>query len=744
MLFKQATPTLLLGLGVATILTTVLWSQTDRVWLSTWISLLVVVTVLRVALVSAFFRLLPTNLKRWETFYAVGAAIGGTVWGAAGWLLEVTPSLLYQVLIMVALAGNTAGAIASNAASYRTYLVFLVPTLAPLAVWELQSGQPTGVAIAAMVMLFACLLAVTALNYHRNLIESLRIRRENLLLSTEIRLAASVFDNSLQGVIITDIEERIVKINPAVTEITGYSASDANGTPLRQWLSDEDDVTFRQTVTTAIDSTGKWEGETWYRRKNGEVFPVWQSITTVTNQRGEPARRIVIFGDISERKRAEDKIRRIAYQDALTNLPNRRVFEDRLGHAIERAKRHGIRFAVLFVDLYNFRSINDSLGYQAGDQLLRATAQRLQQRVRQEDTVARIDADKFGLIIEAIITAGDAETVAQNAVAALKSPLNLRAGEINPACSIGIAICPQDGLDAGALIGNVDTALNQAVKQGENCYRFYSTTMSLEAAERLSMEWALRRAIERNELVLYYQPQYSLALGRVVGAEALVRWQHPERGLLPPGDFIFLAEETKLIHPLSRWVLRRAVRDWRELAQNRKQPLRLSVNVSGHQFSQPDFVPSVAGELRDGGIPPEQLELEITESVLIHDARAATAILQQLKDLGVRIAMDDFGTGYSSLSYLATLPIDTVKIDRAFISGLGTNKSNMALVKAVLQMCEALKLEVVAEGVETEAEALALQELGGDIFQGYLFSRPVAKELFSEKIASTRLNLVAG
>lgn len=359
-----------------------------------------------------------------------------------------------------------------------------------------------------------------------------------------------------------------------------------------------------------------------------------------------------------------------------------------------------------------------------------------------EDTLARLEGDKFGLILEAITNAGDAETVAQNIVNAIRTPLALGHGEINPSCSIGIGVCPEDGLDVGTLRENVDTALNQAMKDGGNCFRFYSTSMSFEASERLGMEWGLRRAIEHNELVLYYQPQYSLRQGRVIGMEALVRWQHPERGLLAPNSFIPLAEETKLIVPLSRWVAHRATRDWPDLTQRGARPLRLSINVSAQDFPQSNFVTSVALALRESRMPPAQLELEITEAVLIRDAQLAAETLRRLKDIGVRIAIDDFGTGYSSLSYLAKLPIDTIKIDRAFIRDLDTDKSNIALVTAILQLCQSLKLEVIAEGVETAAEAAALKRLGGDMFQGFLFSRPVPKELFLEKIASAPPNLL--
>jgi diguanylate cyclase (GGDEF)-like protein/PAS domain S-box-containing protein len=591
--------------------------------------------------------------------------------------------------------------------------------------------------VVSLTVLFACLVAVTALHYHRNLLQSLRMRRENLLLDAEIRLAASVFENSLQGVIVTDNAERIVKINPAVTEITGYTAAEALGRNWSHWLADEHRTTYRETVVPALAGTGKWEGEAAYRRKSGELLPVWQTVTASLDTAGATLGRIVIFSDNSERKRAEDQIRRIAYQDALTGLSNRRVFEDRLGNAVERARRHGVRIGVVFVDLCRFRGINDSLGYHVGDELLRATARRLQQRLRREDTLARLEGDKFGVILEAIGNASDAETVAKGMIEALAAPLRLGDESLIPASSIGVAVSPQDGEDVAALMENADTALNQAAKQGENRYCFYSTNMSREASERLTMEWALRRAIERNELVLHYQPQYSMARRGVVGMEALVRWQHPERGLLGPGEFIALAEESGLIVPLSRWVLRRALSDWHALNEPGAAPLRLSVNVSAQQFPQPDFVASVAAALKESGVPPGELELEITESVLVGDSTAAAATLRELKDLGVRIALDDFGTGYSSLSYLANLPLDTVKIDRAFIRDLDTNASHQALVRAILQMCHALELEVVAEGVETEAEALALRRLGGNVFQGFLFSKALSSELFSYARART-------
>ncbi|MBI3898851.1 MAG: EAL domain-containing protein [Gammaproteobacteria bacterium] len=733
LLYRQATPTLVMSFGIAALLGAVLWYETHPTWLMAWISAVVVVTLLRIVVTLAFRRSHSPEPKRWERIYTLGAVIGGSTWGLAGWLPEYTPSLVHQLFIVLTLAGITAATIVSTGASYRAYLSFLIPALMPLTVWEIQSDQYASISVAVLVALFGSTLALTAFSYHRNLLQSLRMRRENILLDAEIRLTARVFDDTLQGTLITDVDGRITKINPAATAITGYSVAEATGTPLRRWLSDQNAAAFHDAVMATVRTTEKWEGEAWYRRKNGEAFPVWQTITTVHDRHGTAVGRIVVFGDISERKREEDQIRRIAYQDPLTKLPNRRVFEDRLDHAVKRTKRRGARFAILFVDLYHFRAINDSLGYHAGDQLLRTVAQRLQNRVRTEDTVARLEGDKFGLILEDIAAPGDAETVAQDVIALLNAPLALADETLIPASCIGIGVYPEDGLDVETLIENVDTALNLATKQSENSYKRYSTTMTRAASERLSMEWALRRAIEHDELVLHYQPFYSLKRGAVVGMEALVRWQHPERGLVPPNLFIPLAEETRLILPLSRWVMHRAACDWHELNNGHVPPLQLSVNISAQQLAQPDFVSTIAEVLQSSGMPPAQLKVEITESVLVADPDSAATVLQNLKALGVHIAIDDFGTGYSSLSYLANLPIDTIKIDRAFIRNLDTNTANAAMVQAILQMSQALKLDVVAEGIETEAEASMLRSLGGDIFQGYLFCRPVPKESFAEK-----------
>lgn len=550
----------------------------------------------------------------------------------------------------------------------------------------------------------------------------------------ELRLAASVFDNSLEGIIITDADGNVLKANPAVTTITGYDAAEILGHTPRVWGSGRHEPAFYAELWRSLRESGRWQGEIWNRRKDGALFPTRQTIVSVGGPGRETLRYIGIFRDISDRKRAEDHMRLLAFHDVLTDLPNRRLFEDRLEQAVERARRRDRRVALLIVDLYTFRLINDSLGYRVGDDILRQVAQRLRASVRAEDTVARIGGDAFGIILEDVSDASACEKVAKKLIDAVSAPLALNSvGDFSPACVAGIGIYPNDAADARALITNTDAAMHDAEKLGENRYSFYSARMSAEATERLALERALRHAIDHDQLVLHYQPQYSCRLGRVIGAEALVRWEHPDLGLVPPARFIPLAEETRLILPLSRWVLRRALQQWTELNTGRDPALRLGINVSVHQFQEIAFVATVAAELKAAGVPPSSLELEITESVLLQDTAAAAPRLKQLRDLGVRIALDDFGTGYSSLGYLASLPIDTVKIDRAFIRRITSDTAAGALVRAILQMCRALDLDVVVEGVETTAQYATLREMGVDTIQGFLFGKPVPCELFNRR-----------
>ncbi|GGX77996.1 EAL domain-containing protein [Massilia dura] len=475
------------------------------------------------------------------------------------------------------------------------------------------------------------------------------------------------------------------------------------------------------------------DGATRWFQSTGE--PVYDSQGEFRGYRGTGS-------EITERKQTEQRIRHIAHHDALTGLPNRMLLQDRLAQAVARANRGGRQMWVLLIDLDRFKFVNDSLGHKAGDQLLRTIAGRLQAAVRDADTVARLSGDEFVAILSEHADEALAPHAVQRIMTALAQPIMLEGKEFCVTCSIGVAVHAADGAPAEHLIEHADIAMYAAKKLGRNRWQFYESTMNDAALERLRIEGALRKALERGEFVLHYQPQLDLASGRIVGMEALLRWQHPELGTVPPQRFIGLAEETGLIVPIGAWVLHTAcaqARAWHDIAEpGGFGPLRVAVNLSARQFAQPDLVESIAQVLADTGLPPACLDIELTESLFVDDVAQAVDTLHRLKALGVALSIDDFGTGYSSFSYLRTFPIDVLKIDRSFMADIASDADEAAIVISIIALAHNLKLRVIAEGVESAAQLEFLRAHGCDEMQGYHFSRPVPAEEFERIVRSGR------
>ncbi len=450
---------------------------------------------------------------------------------------------------------------------------------------------------------------------------------------------------------------------------------------------------------------------------------------------------ICVAQDITERKQAEEQITRMAYFDSLTNLPNRKLFQDRLNLAILHSGRHERLLALLFLDLDDFKRINDIFGHSVGDQLLKEVAERLKQSVRKSDslsryfteddsnfTVARFGGDEFAVILPEIVNTEDAAKVARRILDAMAKPFYLDNHEVFVGASIGITICPFDGADSDTMLKNADSAMYHAKSQMKNNYQFYKQSMNEAAFHKLSLENSLRRALERNEFLLYYQPQINLMTGQMVGMEALIRWQHPEKGMIPPAEFIPLAEETGLILPIGRWVLQTACLQNKAWQAAGLLPGCISVNLSSQQFKQQCIMGDITSALHDSGLDPKYLMLEITESIIMQNTDTVAAMLHDLNEMGVRASMDDFGTGYSSLNYLRRLPLFSIKIDRSFIKDIDTNPDDAIIAKAIIAMAHSLKLHVIAEGVETKEQMRFLQEIGCDEMQGHLLSRPIPAE----------------
>ncbi|WP_024301251.1 EAL domain-containing protein [Pseudogulbenkiania sp. MAI-1] len=559
--------------------------------------------------------------------------------------------------------------------------------------------------------------------YFISVVEDISARKQS---EDALQLAATVFDSSHEGVMIADRRRRILAVNPAFSDISLYPANEVIGQPPPLWYTAAQDTAFYLRLWRLLQKSGRWEGELWYRKKDGTVFPLWLSISCVRDARGRPRQYVFVFNDISQLKQSQEQLERLAHYDPLTELPNRHLALARLEHALELAKRHGTQLAVMFIDLDRFKTINDSLGHQVGDELLVSIAQRLRQRLRQEDTLARLGGDEFLVAIEAMESEDKVAVIARSLLSLIDHPFILADGrEAYVGASIGISLYPGDGVSTTELIRNADAAMYLAKSQGRNTFRFYTESLTHAANERLSMETSLRQALKREEFILHYQPLIDLASGLVTGVEALVRWQPPGEALVAPSRFITLAEETGLIVPLGEWVLHAACRQgkaWLDAGL----PLVMAVNLSPRQFLRHDIVSQVRRVLETTGLPPHHLELELTEGALMEQAEQAVQTLTALKRLGVRLAIDDFGTGYSSLAYLKRFPLDKLKIDRSFVRDLPDDSSDVEIVTTIIAMVRNLKLEVLAEGVETRQQLAFLQQQGCDSCQGYLFSRPLA------------------
>jgi diguanylate cyclase (GGDEF)-like protein/PAS domain S-box-containing protein len=541
-----------------------------------------------------------------------------------------------------------------------------------------------------------------------------------------------VIDSMLEAVMITDPQGLIQTVNSAFCSITGHSAEEVIGRNPRVLKSGRHANIFYKKMWASVISSGSWQGEICNRRKNGELYTEWLTISRVRNDRGEVTHYVGVFTDITKRKRAEEKIRHMAYYDALTDLPNRTLFRDRLTHALTHAEQTHQHAAVLFVDLDRVKLINDSLGHDVGDHLLKGVAGRLSASLREQDTVARLGGDEFMILLTDLHHSEDASPVAKKILESLKPPFHIDKHELYVTASVGVSLYPRDGSDAGTLLKNADTAMYRAKSRGRNTFEVFTPEMKVEMSEQHALANSLRRALEREEFSIHYQPQVSVRTGELIGMEALLRWNHPELGLISPDQFIRWAEDTGLIVPLGEWVLKKACeqnRLWQKVGHRR---LVVAVNLSARQFQQPDIVETISSILEETGLDPSFLDLELTESVVMESAGPALETPHELKALGVQFSIDDFGIGYSSLSYLKRFPVDTLKMDRSFVNDLATDPNDAAIATAVVALGHGLNLSVLAEGVETRQQLAFLQTLKCDKIQGFLYSRPLPPEAFEQ------------
>ncbi|HLF96246.1 MAG TPA: EAL domain-containing protein [Methylococcaceae bacterium] len=547
----------------------------------------------------------------------------------------------------------------------------------------------------------------------------------------KLRLSAKVFENSGEAISITDADGTILDVNAAFTAITGYDKSEVVGKNPRILKSGWHDQNFYTQMWHDLLSVGYWHGEMWDRRKNGQTYPIWLTINAVADENGVTSHYVAIFSDISSLKNTEQKLEQLAYYDPLTALPNRFLFKNRLGHECALAQRNQTRLAVFFIDLDRFKNINDTLGHWAGDCLLQDVAVRIQTCVRKSDTVARLGGDEFTVILSGLDEAQEAADIAQKILRALELPVFVDNHPIYVSASIGISLCPDDGDDFNVLTKNADAAMYAAKAKGRGTFQYFEARMNEEAQQRIELETKLHRALENHEFELHYQPKADVGRETITGAEALIRWHHPIDGIIPPDRFIPVAEETGFIHALGRWILRAACLQAKAWA-DQFYGIRIAVNLSAKQLLADDFIADLDEILAETGVSPRWIELEITESVVMHDIDTATRRLRSIAEKGIKIAMDDFGTGYSSLSYLRKLPVQVLKIDRSFIRDYqdAGNEEVAALIKTIIALGHGLNMRVVAEGVETPQQLELLNAHGCDEIQGYLLSRALPAAQF--------------
>jgi diguanylate cyclase (GGDEF)-like protein/PAS domain S-box-containing protein len=572
--------------------------------------------------------------------------------------------------------------------------------------------------------------------YYENFLEEI-VRQRTTELNKTNQTLSTLIQAAPLAIFALDPEARLTMWNPTAARLFGWQELEVLGSVLP--LVPRDEVAPPPAWLAAALRHEPVSGEEAHvRRKDGTDIDVSVWTAALADASGAVTGTMVVMADITERKQAEARIDFLAYHDTLTHLPNRVLFEDRLGQALGLAQRHGQMLAVLFVALDRFKKFTDTLGHAAGDELLRAVAERLRAPLSASDTVARFEAEEFSLLLSSISGTEDAAAAARSIQQVLRPPFHGAGQELYVTASIGVGLYPYDGADAQSLLKNAGAALYRAKQQGGNQYQFYTADMNERALKRLAMENNLRRALDNEEFVVHYQSQVNGDTGQIVGVEALVRWQHPVLGLVPPVEFIPLAEETGLIEPIGAWVLRTALAQTIRWQRRGLLLARVAVNLSARQFQQPDLAGMVAELLAETGLRPECLELELTESSIMHDPANAIATLRELKAMGVRVAVDDFGAGYSSLAYLKHLPIDVLKIDRSFINEMTTDANDAAIVMAIITLAHSLKLKVIAEGVETEEHARFLRLLRCDEMQGYLFSKPLPAADFERLLTKER------
>ncbi|MBI6701776.1 putative bifunctional diguanylate cyclase/phosphodiesterase [Pseudomonas viridiflava] len=751
------------------------------IWLG-WLSALVCLRIIQVAAFEAASRERQVQ-PVWRRMFLIGACVSGLTLAAAAVVLVPVENFEQQAWVFGLIGAAILSASVAYAVSISAFLVFSLSCLLPPILYLFWGGNVPfrGWGWLGLILLFA--LSVVAWQVNRLLERSLLRRFQNQALiehlqqaqatsdalNTELaheidqrreaerglreaqsgledrvaqrtleleeanqalsksppRLAATVFDAASEGIVIFDPDYCILTVNQAFSRVSGYLPEDVIGRRVTDIASSRDARRHFQAIHQSLEQIGQWQGELVEARKNGELYPQWLQLNVVLDKAGKLSHIVGFFSDLSSRRAAEERMRYLAHFDELTGLANRSLFNERLREARERVRSGGRSLALLHINLDRFKLLNESLGHEIADQLLRHVARRLSSAMPEADTIARLSGDEFAVLFDGYSNLSSLARVTNRLLGKLRVPLSVAGHELVISASVGISLLSDSAREVSALVSQANMAMQHAKHLGGNNFQFFTQSLQASTLERLQLEIQLRRAIEEQQLQVFYQPKLCLRTGRLDSAEALVRWHHPQRGMVAPGEFIGLAEETGLISAIGEFVLRQACWQACEWQRQGMAPIRVSVNLSVHQLRQGKLVSLVRQVLEETGLAPQWLELELTESQLLDSVEHIIVTFQQLRDLGVKLAIDDFGTGYSSLSYLRRFPVDYVKIDRAFISGLGDGTEDAAIIQAIISMAHSLGLKVVAEGVENQSQLEFLRSHGCDEVQGYLISRPI-------------------
>lgn len=753
------------------------WVERQEILSPLWIVSMLAIAALRLAVLWLHARRgLDTRTK--ERLVAVPLLATTLGWVILPFLALPTAGIQEQVGVVCVMSGMAAGATVTLASLNWTARLYVVGLLLPGAL--LIAEEPGFGTVLAV--LGVCFLGVMLYVHHKlrhSVIQGVQQVLENRRLTEEanqnrleverlnealmksqdwlqqhnaelvstvaertrnMQLAYAVVENTGEGVMVLDHHGIAIQVNPAFSRITGYSFDEFVGQPSRLLRSDRHDDDFYDKAWDELNQKGTWTGEVWSRRKDGSHFLERRSANLIHDEQGQLSHIVSVFNDITDSHAKDEQLRHLAFHDALTGLGNRALLQQRLEAGIARAQRQSGRLAILYLDLDQFKAVNDSLGHHIGDRLLRAVAERLKTCLRATDTLARIGGDEFVVMMNDVADGHDCSLLASRLIEALRAPLDLDASRIHVRTSIGVALYPDDGGDAQSLMKCADMAMYAAKAAGRNTCRFFQHALSERAEQRLQMEMALREAIERGEFQLHYQAKIDAADGRTRGYEALLRWQHAEWGNVPPDRFIPIAEEAGLIGVIGEWVIAQACAQLARWYRNGHGWQNVAINVSAHQLENEDLGALIRRETQRHSVPCTALEIEVTESVVVAQPEKTLPLLRGLRDMGLTIAIDDFGTGHSSLAYLRRLPVDVLKIDRAFVQDMDNDENAQAIVRTILSLSRTLALRTVAEGVETERQAELLRASGCDLLQGYLFARPEPATAVEASWRATRSN----